>query len=118
MANKISERSVDEKLAASVSQALDKSLDEIDELSLQRLKNARAHALNHSRDQSSRPSRKWISLGVAASLAALLLIPLATQQHLNSIDDQDLEVVTQEIPYSQEEMDDIEMLMALEDSDA
>ena len=116
MENKIlSALSADEKLATSLSQTLDKSLVDVDELSLQRLKNARTHALN----QSAKPSRKWISLSVAASLAALLLIHLVANQHLfNFSGDQDLEVVVQEIPYSPEEMDDIEMLMALEDFDA
>ena len=113
MENKIlSALSADEKLATSLSQTLDKSLVDVDELSLQRLKNARTHALN----QSAKPSRKWISLSVAASLAALLLIPLVANQNFSG--DQDLEVVVQEIPYSPEEMDDIEMLMALEDFDA
>lgn len=115
----LSEHSADEKLAVCVSRALDKSLDDIDELRLQRLKNARVHALNQSHDQSSGAARKWISLRVAASVAVLLLIPVAMHQDLfNSSGDQDLEVVVQEVPYSTEEMDDIEMLMALEDSDA
>ena len=115
MANKnLPEHAADEKFAATVSEALDKSLADIDEMSLQRLKNARAHALNQSA-----PSRKWISLSVAASLAALLLIPVVSHQYLSvSSDEQDLEVVAQEVPYSTEEMDDLEMLMALEDSDA
>ncbi len=116
MVNKtVPEQSADEKFAARVGQTLDKSLLDIDDVSVQRLKNARAYALN----QSSKPSRKWISLSVAASLAVLLLIPLVTHQHLFiSSAEQDLDVLAQEIPYSMEEMDDIEMLMALEDSDA
>lgn len=119
MANKISERTIDERIAVSVSQTLDKSLDDIDELSLQRLKNARAYALNQSHSHSSKSSRKWISLSVAASLAALMLIPLSTHRNLLNISgDQDLEIVSQDVPYSAEEMDDIDMLMALEDFDA
>jgi hypothetical protein len=115
MANKnLPEQAADERFAATVSETLDKSLVDIDEMSLQRLKNARAHALNQAA-----PSRKWISLSVAASLAALLLIPVVSHQYLSgSSDEQDLEVVVQEVPYSTEEMDDLEMLMALEDSDA
>lgn len=116
MVNKtLPEQSIDEKFAARVSQTLDESLSDIDDLSLQRLKNARAHALN----QSPKVSRKWVSLSVAASIAALLLIPIAAHQHLFMPSaEQDLDVLAQEVPYSMEEMDDIEMLMALEDSDA
>jgi len=115
MVNKnLPEQDADEKFAAAVSQTLDKSLADIDEINAQRLKNARARALN-----SSSLSRKWIPLSVAASLAALLLIPLIEHQHLlPSSAEQELDVVTQEVPYSVEELDDIDMLMALEDSDA
>lgn len=117
MVNKISPHSnssTDEVLAASVIQALDKSLDDIDDLSLQRLKNARKQALN----QSAKTSRKWIPLSVAASFTALLLIPVAVHQYSLSISsDQDLEIVSQEVPYSTEEMDDIDMLMSVEDID-
>lgn len=115
MVNKnLPEQDADEKFAAAVSQTLDKSLADIDDINVQRLKNARVRALS-----SSSPSRKWISLSVAASLAVLLLIPLVEHQHLlSSSVEQELDVVTQEVPYSAEELDDIEMLMALEDSDA
>ncbi|MFO1387553.1 hypothetical protein [Cellvibrio sp.] len=96
-----------------VNQALDKSLDDIDELSLQRLKNARVKALS----TSSRS--KWIALSAAASIAALLLIPVATQHFSNKATiDSELEIAAQDIPLSAEEMDDIDMLMALEDTDA
>lgn len=96
-----------------VNQSLDKSLDDIDELNMQRLKNARVKALSRS------TKSKWIVLSAAASVAALLLIPIATH-HLSSKSaiDAELEFVAQEVPISAEEMDDIEMLMALEDTDA
>ena len=118
MVNKMppdSDRSADATFAASLAQALDKSLDDVDDLSLQRLKNVRAQALS----QPVNASRKWISLSVAASVAALLLIPIVIHQSSsNSSSDQELEVVSQEVPYSVEEMDDIEMLMSLEETDA
>lgn len=96
-----------------VTQSLDQSLDDIDELNLQRLKNARAKAL------SSSSKSKWIALSAAASIAALLLIPIATQHFSNKATvDSDLEIAAQDIPLSAEEMDDIDMLMALGDTDA
>ena len=112
----------DEKLAIALSQTLDKSLDDIDAVSLQRLKNARLQALHHS----NRPARQWLSLSVAASVAALLLVPIMFQQLSSSKPDLDLasqqapfmqESLSPEVPLSLQEMDDLEMLMALEDSD-
>jgi len=105
----------DQKLIDAINQSLDKSLDEIDELNLQRLRNARAKALNNSQAKN----RKWVSLSVAASVAALLLIPVVLNQDSgNSNIEPELEIVSQEIPVSAEEMDDLDMLMALEDTDA
>jgi hypothetical protein len=105
----------DKKLVVNLVQTLDESLDDIDELSLQRLKNARLKALNYS----AKSTRKWVPLSVAASVAALLLIPVAIHQYsANSVGEQDVEIVSQDVPYSAEEMDDIEMLMALEGGDA
>jgi hypothetical protein len=105
----------DQTLISTINQSLDKSLDEIDELNLQRLKNARAKAINNSPAKN----RKWVSLSVAASVAALLLIPVVLNQDSgNSNIEPELEIVSQETPISAEEMDDIDMLMALEDTDA
>lgn len=117
----------DEKLAAILSQTLDKSLDDIDDISVQRLKNARLQALH----QSNKPSRQWLPLSIAASVAALLLIPIMFQQLSSSTPNIELaaqpipfiqegfvqENLSQEVPFSPQEMDDLEMLMALEDSD-
>lgn len=105
----------DQTLISAINQSLDKSLDEIDELNLQRLKNARAKAINNSPAKN----RKWVPLSVAASVAALLLIPVVLNQDSgNSNIESELEIVSQETPISAEEMDDIDMLMALEDTDA
>lgn len=117
----------DESLAVTLGQTLDKSLDDIDAVSLQRLKNARLQALH----QSNKPARQWLPLSIAASLAALLLIPILFQQLSSSKQDLDLasqqvpfvqenfsqESLAQEVPLSSQELDDLDMLMALEDSD-
>lgn len=108
------DNNADETFIKAINQALDKSLDEIDEMNLQRLKSARAKALilpaqNH----------KWVALGVAASIAALLLIPVVFNRDSgNSNIESELEIVSQESPMSAEELDDLDMLMALEDTDA
>ncbi len=105
----------DQVLIAAVNQSLDKGLDDIDELNLQRLKNARIKALNHS----PVATRKWVPLSVAASVAALLLIPVMMHQYsVDSAIEPELEIVSQEMPISAEEMDDIDMLMTLEGGDA
>lgn len=109
------ERKTDQVLIASINQSLDNSLNDIDEFNLQRLKNARAKALSHS----PMATRKWFSLSVAASFAALLLIPVVMHQHtVNSVIEPELEIVSQDLPMSAEEMDDMDMLMALEATDA
>jgi hypothetical protein len=118
---------IDEKLATTISCTLDKSLDDIDDISLQRLKNARLQALRHS----NKSMRQWLPLSIAASVAALLLIPILFQQLSGSKQELDLasqqvpfaqenfsqESLAQEVPLSSQELDDLEMLMALEDSD-
>lgn len=117
MVNKLSQhtQTVDEKMAAEIAHGLNKSLDDIDELSLQRLKNARVNALAHS----ATPSRRWLSASIAASLVALVLIPVVAHKYsLHVHSDQEYDIVSQDIPYSAEEMDDIEMLMSLEAEDA
>ncbi len=112
--NATANANADHALIAAVNQSLDKSLADIDEMSLQRLKNARITALS-----SSQKSRKWVPLSVAASLAALLLIPVVMQHKSATISvEPEFEMVSQEQPISSEEMDDIDMLMALEDTDA
>lgn len=105
----------DRVLSDAIGQSLDKSLDQIDELDLQRLKHARKKALAGS----PVVNRQWIGLSVAASIAVLLLVPVVINQQTEShAIAPELEVVSQEMPVSTEEMDDIDMLMALEDSDA
>ena len=118
MVDKISQDSpvdVDAEFTTKVIDTLNKTLDDIDELSLQRLKKARIRALG-----SVKPSGKWTAINVAASLIILLSVPFLMHKYLQD-NDQDFDVVSQDVPYSTEEMDDIDMLMSLEyleDSDA
>lgn len=94
---------------------LNKSLDEVDEVTRHRLKQARAQALSHA---VQKKSPAWIRLSVAASLGVLLLAPFIvmnfSQHHAN---EQIVEVLSQDMPDAQE-LDDIDMLMAMEDADA
>lgn len=65
-----------EELASTVANTLDKSLVEIDDLSLQRLKNARVDALAHTTFHSTKSvyfSSELIRFGIAASLTCWLL---------------------------------------------
>jgi hypothetical protein len=107
--------SADKKLANAVVQSLDNSLVDIDDLSLQRLKNARQIALN----QPAVSTRRWVPLSAAASIAVFLMVPFYMHQHSTNVaPDVDSEIVSQDFPLSTEEMDDLDMLMALEDGDA
>ena len=115
------ENQPEKELIATISHTLDKSLDDIDDLSLQRLKSARSNALSRSAAQKT----KWIPFAVAASFAALVLVPFVLQLGSERLgNDLDAEIVLHsepnlsEVPLSSEEMDDIEMLMAMEDVDA
>ena len=111
----VPQNDADHALLTAINQSLDKSLNDIDEVNLQRLKNARVKALA----SPSHLTRNWVPLSVAASVAALVLVPvLMHYQSTNTPADQEFEIVSQELPISAEEMDDIDMLMALEDTDA
>lgn len=114
----IQEKTLQEKnglIAKTIADTLDKSVDQLDDITLQRLKNARANALM----QHPKKSRKWVSLTLAASIAMLLIAPIAWHQHQNSTTaEQDLDVIAQDIPVDAQEMDDMDMLMAMGDTDA
>ena len=95
---------------------LDQSIDELDELSLQRLKNARMKA--RSQDVE-RKRAAWIPLGAAASIAVLLLSPIAWYQYAPKSNlNNDYPIAIQDAPIDQQELDDVDMLMSLVDSDA
>jgi len=101
---------------------LDRSLDGqegsphgLDDLTLQRLKVARVKALQQSR--TGRFNKKIIPAVAAAAIAAVLLVPVFWhQQGVDGIDTD--EVAALEIPPSAQELDDLDMLIALEDEDA
>lgn len=111
-----------EELAQTLAHTLDKSLTEIDDLSLQRLKNARAEALAASPVQllkSTYFSSRSARFGVAASLIMLLAVPVLWQRHnAQQLSDQEGDLISQEIPPAAQELDDMDMLMAMGDIDA
>ena len=107
----------DEVLVRKISNTLDESLDGLDELTLQRLKKARTSALAQVAVVTPGVNHRRAWLGVAAAVALLLLMPLVWQLQTTSAPDQDIEMALQEIPPSAEELDDMDMLMALEDTD-
>ena len=109
----ISDAQKNAQFAKVIANTLDKSLENVDAINLQRLGIARVHALS----QKPSSSRKWIALSVAASLAAVLVVPYAWHQH-NIAGDDELELFSQEILPDAQEMDDVDMLIALEDGDA
>jgi len=91
---------------------LNESVAELDEGSLQRLGDARIAAINSS---GLAKSRKWISASVAASVAMLLCIPMALQHHNSpSLAVQDVEMISPDTLLSPEDLDDIDMLIAME----
>ncbi len=108
----------EEELAKTLAHTLDKSLAEIDDLSLQRLKNARADALSHSVNSANFSSR-FIRFGIAASLITLVVVPILWHQYnAQQFSDADVELVLQEIPPAAQELDDMDMLIAMGDIDA
>lgn len=95
--------------------SLNDSLEELDELTLQRLKAARAKALRQPRAGLG----KWAAMGAAAAaITAVLLTPALWHKHTVDGLDADTVAVLEELPPSAEELDDLDMLLALEDDDA
>ncbi|MES2823623.1 MAG: DUF3619 family protein [Pseudomonadota bacterium] len=111
-----------EELANTLAHTLDKSLAEIDDVSLQRLKNARSEALAASSVHTLKTayfSSRSVRFGVAASLMMLLAVPVVWQRHnAQQFSDLDGDLVSQEIPPAAQELDDMDMLMAMDDIDA
>lgn len=104
----------DERLAKTIAGTLDESLQALDEVSLQRLKQARVKSLATPKPSAAYRHRKML---IAAGFALLALIPVISQHSAFQSVDQDMEMALQEAPLSAEEMDDMDMLMALEDTD-
>lgn len=108
----------DDKFAKTLAHTLDKSLADIDDLNLQRLKNARANAFINSA-QLTYSSPKWTHFAVAASLIMLIAAPVLWQQHnAQQFNDADAEFISQEMPPAAQELDDMDMLLAMDDADA
>ncbi len=113
-----SELKSDDEFAKILVHTLDKSLADIDDLSLQRLKNARVNALVNPA-QLTYSSPKWKHFAVAASLIMLIAAPVLWQQHnAQQFNDADAEFISQEMPPAAQELDDMDMLLAMDDADA
>lgn len=115
MSNKPERLKEPDEFARELVASLDESLEGLDELTVQRLKASRIRALEHTR--IGRLGNR-IAIGAAAAvIAAALLAPaLWYQQRLNATDVD--EIAALEIPPSAQELDDLDMLIALEDEDA
>ena len=103
----------DEQFSRQVADSLERSLDDLDEHTLAQLARARRTAINHRSYK-----REWIGgLAVAASVAALVVVPMVGQfdQANPQPDAQDLNM-----SYLQEDPQmllDMEMLLAIGESD-
>ena len=103
----------DEQLSRQVADSLERSLDDLDEHTLAQLARARRTAINHRSYK-----REWMGgLAVAASVAALVVVPMVGQfdQAGHQPDDLDLNMT-----YLQEDPQmllDMEMLLAIGESD-
>jgi hypothetical protein len=105
---------VDNEFATVLAKTLDESLEDIDEVTQARLKKSRIQVLSHSPSAS----KKWISLSVAASLAILVALPvLWNKSNIENVTVPDADMISQEIPLPEQELDDIDMLMAMDDTD-
>lgn len=110
----------DVHFAKTLAATLDKSVEALDDVSLAKLKKSRAQALAHA----SVSTRHWVPISVAASILMLVAIPALWQKgDVNFIEGADIEAVfqdmsSQDIPYAAQEMDDMEMLIAMDDTDA
>lgn len=104
----------DSELPQRLAKTLDQSLHEIDAISLQRLKKSRAQALAYSVNGS----RRWFPASAAAGFMLLVAIPVFWQASAGKkISDMDNEIISQDIPLAVQDLDDLDMLIALEDGD-
>jgi hypothetical protein len=104
----------DGEFAQVFAKTLNKSLDDIDDVTVARLKKSRYQALSHS----SYFSRKWIPVSIAASLAFLAVLPILWHQHsVQNAVNNEFDMISQEVPPAAQELDDIEMLIAMDDID-
>lgn len=104
-----STKAQDEELARQVAESLDSSLGNLDEYTLARLAKARRAAL-----ASSLHRRQWMGgVAIAASLAALIVIPIAGRMGQPSIDVDSFEASMSYLQEDPQMFLDMEMLLAI-----
>lgn len=104
----------DQHLSQTLATTLNKSLADLDDISVIKLKRARAQALAYS----PQAKRHWLQMSIAASVLVLVAAPLLWRNAgIGSADSVDDESIAQEIPFAAQEMDDMEMLLAMDDID-
>lgn len=100
----------DEELSRQVTESLERSLDNLDDYTLARLAKARRTALER------RHQRQWLGgVAVAASLAALMVIPIAGKLGQQSPSDF-LDNTTSYLQEDSQMLLDMEMLLAIGES--
>jgi hypothetical protein len=114
--NDVMSSSADNEFSKVLAKTLESSLENIDEMTLARLKKSRVNSLYYS----FLGSKKWMSFGVAASLAILVALPVLWSDSNNNIENSviaDADLMSQEVPPPEQELDDIDMLIAMDDTD-
>ena len=103
----------DEQLSRQVADSLERSLDDLDEHTLAQLARARRTAINHRSYK-----REWIGgLAVAASVAALVVVPMVGQFDQTSHQPDDLDLNMTYLQEDPQMLLDMEMLLAIGESD-
>ena len=103
----------DEQLSRQVADSLERSLDDLDEHTLAQLARARRTAINHRSYK-----REWVGgLAVAASVAALVVVPMVGQFDQTSHQPDDLDLNMSYLQEDPQMLLDMEMLLAIGESD-
>lgn len=103
----------DEQLSRQVADSLERSLDDLDEHTLAQLARARRTAINHRSYK-----REWMGgLAVAASVAALVVVPMVGQFDQTSHQPDDLDLNMTYLQEDPQMLLDMEMLLAIGESD-
>jgi hypothetical protein len=103
----------DEQFSRQVADSLERSLDDLDEHTLAQLARARRTAINHRSYK-----REWIGgLAVAASVAALVVVPMVGQFDQTSHQPDDLDLNMTYLQEDPQMLLDMEMLLAIGESD-
>ena len=103
----------DEQLSRQVADSLERSLDDLDEHTLAQLARARRTAINHRSYK-----REWMGgRAVAASVAALVVVPMVGQFDQTSHQPDDLDLNMTYLQEDPQMLLDMEMLLAIGESD-